>query len=64
MVRSGAARSVRLAAGLSLGEVARAISVSTTTVLRWEHAQRQPRGEPALRYWELLQQLMHGGAAA
>lgn len=58
MVRSGAARSVRLAAGLSLGDISRAVGVGKPTVLRWERCQRMPRGDAALRYWTLLQGLM------
>lgn len=59
MVRSGAARGVRLGAHLSLAEVGDAIGgVSPSTILRWERGERSPRGEPALRYWELLRALM------
>lgn len=59
MLRSGAARSVRLAAGLTLGDVARAVGVGKPTVLRWETGERIPRAdEAALRYWALLRGLM------
>lgn len=59
MLRSGAARSVRLAAGLTLGDVARAVGVGKPTILRWETGERTPRGdEAALRYWTLLRGLM------
>jgi DNA-binding transcriptional regulator YiaG len=58
LARSGAARSVRLAAGLSLSEMARPVEVSPTTIFRWENGERVPRGEPALRYLELLERLM------
>ena len=51
---SGAARALRLSAGLSLGEVAREIDVAVPTVFRWERNERRPRGEAALRYGELL----------
>jgi hypothetical protein len=33
---SGAARSIRVAARMSLGEVSRSLGVSPSTVLRWE----------------------------
>lgn len=58
LTRSGAARSIRLGAGLSYGDTARAIDVSRTTILRWERCDRVPRGEKALAYLELLDRLM------
>lgn len=61
LVRSGAARSIRVAAGLSLGEVAESVGVAPATVWRWEHGDRVPRGDAALRYGELLQALMRRG---
>lgn len=63
LVRSGAARSIRQAAGLSLGEVARALGVSPSTVFRWEHAQRSPHGDAGIAYGRLLSQLMRGDAS-
>ena len=58
LAASGAARSIRRGAGLSLSEVADQIEVSTSTVFRWERCQRKPRGEAALRYGSLLDELM------
>jgi DNA-binding transcriptional regulator YiaG len=58
LLRSGAAGSIRTAAGLSLAEVAAVLQTSKTTVLRWERGERTPRGDLALAYWELLQRLM------
>lgn len=58
LLRSGAAGSIRTAAGLSLGEVAAVLGTSKTTVLRWERGENVPRGELALAYWRLLQTLM------
>lgn len=58
LLKSGAARSIRLAADLSLGEFARALGTSKTTVLRWERGERVPRGELAAAYWRLLRTLM------
>jgi transcriptional regulator with XRE-family HTH domain len=55
---SGQARRLRLAAGLSLGEIARELGVSVPTVLRWETGGRRPRGGAALRYGELLEELI------
>lgn len=62
LASSGAARSVRLAAGLSLGEVARTLGVSPSTILRWETGERSPRGELALRYTDLLDRLLNARA--
>lgn len=58
LARSGAARSIRLAARLSLSEMAAPIRVSAVTIYRWETGQRSPRGEAAARYAELLESLM------
>lgn len=58
LARSGAARSIRVAAGLSYGEMAQVLHVSRTTILRWERCERVPRGEKALAYLELLDRLM------
>jgi len=54
---SGMARSIRIAAGASLPECARVCGVSISTVWRWEQAERRPRGEPAIRYARLLEEL-------
>ncbi len=62
LLRSGAAGSIRVAAGLSLSEVAEPLGTSKTTVLRWERRERVPRGELALAYWRLLQALMSEGS--
>ncbi|MDQ6876273.1 MAG: helix-turn-helix domain-containing protein [Candidatus Dormibacteraeota bacterium] len=56
-VRTGRARQTRLRAGLSLSEVAQSVGVSVAAVYRWETSDRTPRGEAAVRYWRLLQQL-------
>jgi DNA-binding transcriptional regulator YiaG len=61
LARTGAARSIRLAAGLSLSEVAKSVGVTPVTVYRWEVGDRSPRGGPALRYKELLDSLASGG---
>ena len=56
-VASGRATSVREAAGLSQGEVARAIGVTPATLSRWEARQRRPTGGAAVRYARLLRML-------
>ncbi len=60
LVASGAARSIREAAGLSLSEVAGAVGVSKAAIMLWERGDRVPRGAPALAYGRLLQELMRG----
>lgn len=55
-LRSGEARCIREAAGLSLGDVAAALEVSVATVARWEQG-RCPRRDVALRLGELLRAL-------
>lgn len=61
LCRSKAARSIRIAAGLSLSEVASITGVSSaSTILRWERGERVPRGTQALRYAALLQRLIGG----
>ena len=63
LAASGAARLAREGAGLSLGETARALDVSTSTVMRWEKCEARPCGARAVRYAELLRELMHGPGA-
>jgi len=60
LARSGAAKTIHLAAGLSLPQVAEAVGVkSPTIVYRWEEGLRAPSGLPALRY-NLLEDLQRG----
>jgi DNA-binding transcriptional regulator YiaG len=54
LARSGRARELREAAGLSIGEIAPMIGVTSTTIWRWELGQRKPKGEAALRYAAFL----------
>jgi DNA-binding transcriptional regulator YiaG len=56
-VRSGAAKRVRQAAGLTKIEVARSIGTSHACVSRWEDKKRVPQGQPAIRYLRLLERL-------
>lgn len=60
MVRSGDARYIRLARGLTMGEIARDVGVAVATVSRWEAGERVPRGAAALRYGQLLESLRPG----
>jgi DNA-binding transcriptional regulator YiaG len=54
---SGEAERLRVAAQLSIGEVARACGVDQSTVWRWERGVRKPRGDAALAYGELIESL-------
>lgn len=63
LVTSGEARRLRVAAAVSLREMANAVGVSPSTILRWERAERSPRGEAAVRYGTLLDQLRSSGAS-
>jgi len=58
LVRSGAAEKIRVASGLTISEVARAVGVYPSTVFRWESGSRVPRGERAVRYLQLLERLL------
>jgi transcriptional regulator with XRE-family HTH domain len=56
--RSGAARALRLSAGLSLQDVSNASGPGVSTLWRWETGARRPLATPAaLRYAELLEAL-------
>jgi transcriptional regulator with XRE-family HTH domain len=55
--QTGTSRNVRLAAGLSLREVADYVDVGVSTIYRWETGERQPRGKAALRYSDLIAEL-------
>ncbi len=58
LVRSGSARAVRIGAGLTRTEVARAAKVSARSLARWESGERLPHGAAALRYGAILDSLM------
>ncbi len=56
MTADGTARRLREANRLSLGDMARAVGTSPSTIWRWEQG-RGPTGEIGLRYGELLARL-------
>jgi len=58
LTESGAARTIRIAARLSLPEVADAIDSHPTTIWRWEGGERKPHGDVGVRYADFLQTLM------
>ena len=57
MAADGSARRVRIAARLSLRDVALAVGVNTSTVGKWETGTRVPRGDAAWRYADLITRL-------
>jgi DNA-binding transcriptional regulator YiaG len=57
MCESGAALMIRESAGVSLAEVAEPVDVARSTISRWERSLSVPRGERALRYLDLLEEL-------
>lgn len=61
LLRSGEARDIRVAAGLSQSEIARSIGVTAGAISRWEGRERRPVGEPAVAYAELLRSLREAG---
>ena len=58
LARDGTARLVRTEAGLSIYDVARDVHVAPGTISRWETGKRTPRGEAAVRYAQLLGELL------
>ena len=64
MCRTGEAKQLREASGLSLTEIATELKVAPTTVHRWENGQVVPRrGDHALEYHRLLIRLQRRLAA-
>ena len=57
LAAGGGGRMIREGAGLSLNDVGRACGIHASTVLRWERAERRPRGLPALLYVRLMRDL-------
>ena len=56
-LRSGEARELRVRAGLSQNEAARAIGVHELTVSDWERGRNAPRFDAALAYARFLESL-------
>ncbi|WP_448617247.1 helix-turn-helix domain-containing protein [Geodermatophilus sp. URMC 65] len=54
---SGEARRIRLAAGISLQQIAAEIGVSVSAIYRWERGDRMPRSHAAAEYGALLLRL-------
>jgi transcriptional regulator with XRE-family HTH domain len=58
LVATGAARRARLAASLSLLQVAAAVGTTHASISRWELGRRRPRSKQALCYLELIDGLL------
>jgi transcriptional regulator with XRE-family HTH domain len=57
LAQSGAARSIRLAARLSLSEMAGLVGIAPSTLSRYERDERTPRASEAVRYARVLEEL-------
>jgi transcriptional regulator with XRE-family HTH domain len=57
LLRSGEAREIRQAAGLSLHEVACVCGVTPGAVSRWEQGERRPTGGAAVSFAKLLEKV-------
>ncbi len=57
LARSGGARAIRMAAGISAAELAAAVDVDRATVSRWERGVQVPTGDAAMRWLEVLDRL-------
>lgn len=56
-ISTGETREIRVAARLSISEMAAACGVDQSTLWRWEQGKRLPRGEHALTYADVLDSL-------
>jgi DNA-binding transcriptional regulator YiaG len=54
LAKSGAGRAMRVAARVSIRDVAHAVGTSTSVVWRWKKGQRLPRAEFAVRWVRVL----------
>ena len=61
LLRSGEAREIRQAAGLSLHEVARVCGVTPGAASRWERGERRPTGDAAVSFAALLAKIREAG---
>lgn len=55
--KSGAAKAIRLSAGVSIVEVSSVTGAALSTVWRWENGQRAPHGAVGLAYSRLIDEL-------
>jgi len=64
MADSGRGREVRLAARLSLADIAATIGAYPSSIQRWERGARRPYGPAALRWLALIEALEEAHRAA
>jgi len=57
LAESGAGRARRIASGVSQEALAQAIGVTAAAVSLWEHGQRVPQAEHAVRYYDAINAL-------
>jgi transcriptional regulator with XRE-family HTH domain len=57
LAESGMARSIRLAADLSIEEVAGASDAGISSVSRWERGLRRPHGAAAIRWARVMDEI-------
>lgn len=55
--RSGEAKKIRQQAGLTMAQVAVVVGVDVSSVSKWESGSRKPRGEHAVKWAALLNEL-------
>jgi DNA-binding transcriptional regulator YiaG len=60
-LRNGEAREIRERSHVSATEAAKHNGVTTSTVLRWEAGEREPRAAAAVRYGRFLRELTEAG---
>jgi DNA-binding transcriptional regulator YiaG len=62
LCQTGEARAIRIRAGVSLALIADEVGTEyPATVSRWEHGDRVPRDDAALRYLRVLEELAKQG---
>lgn len=62
LAEDGTGRQIRVQAKVPMHLIAKSIGVDESTISRWERGQRQPRGEGAIRWADLLNELERSNA--
>jgi len=57
LANDGTGRRIRIAAGVSLAEIARACGSTRGTISKWERGLLSPHGPPAVRYSAVIKAL-------
>ena len=63
LAMNGEGRRIRVSVGVSLREIATDVKAHPSTIARWETGETKPRGQAALRWLAVLEEL-RGKAAA